>query len=102
MKLPIEEAVDVLEKNLTEILTVAEWAELMGFSCAKYFSREFRNSWNLLPSEIIKHKKIELFKSLIESNPSELNYCIAQEMGLKDEVVLSRYIKRHTGRTPAE
>lgn len=76
-----------------------EWAEWMKYDSSSYFSRKFRNYWGELPSKVIVRKKIMFIKKIIKETPSQLNYCIAQEFGLPDDVALCRYIKRHTGKT---
>jgi AraC-like DNA-binding protein len=99
MKIPIEEAVEVLDEHIKDVFTVEEWADWMGYDSSSYFSRKFRNYWGTVPSKKLVEQKIMLFKKIIGEAPSQLNYSIAQELGLPDDVALCRYIKRHTGKT---
>jgi len=96
------ETVVLLEKNIQEICTVAEWAEKADFTDPKDFSRKFRNFFGHRPKEFIKLKKIEKFQDLIRTVPRPSTYEIAWELGMKDVEQLNKYIKYHTGKRPTE
>lgn len=104
MEIPINKAIEILDSNLKEICTVAEWAKQMGYDSPKYFSRKIRNYWGVRPFQLITQKKIEKFKQLIIEDSVEFkkNYSIARGLGLKDEIALYKYIKRNTGKSPTE
>ena|SRR5690554_4251333 len=103
-KMPINRAIEVLQGNLKEICTVADWAKFMGYNSPKYFSRKIRNHWEIRPLPLITQIKIRKFKLLIIEDSIEFkkNYSIAKELGLKDEIALYKYIKRNTGKSPTE
>lgn len=102
MKIPIEKAIQFAKSNISEIHNVQEWALEMGYSSSDYFSRLFRNYFGRLPKTVLIQIRIKKFRECIESDPDQINYALAREIGLPDDVALSRYIKRHTGKTPTD
>lgn len=102
MSLPVESAVKIVKENMAEICTVQEWASEMKFNCPKYFSRTFRNHYMKRPKEKLIQLKMEKFFELIKEEPEISCYEIALEIGLRDEIALNRFIKRHTGKPPTK
>ena len=98
----IENAIPLLEKNISNIRTVCEWAESMGFSDPKYFARVFRGAFGIGPKQILVQVRIKNWVDCVSKNPELKNYCTAQEIGLKDEVALNKYLKKYTGKTPTQ
>lgn len=101
MRLPITKALQVANSKITEIYTVQEWADEMGFSSYKYFSHVFRNHFGIRPKEMLNQLRLDLFFKLIAEEPKMSNYEIAISMGLKDDKALNKFIKRHTGKAPS-
>lgn len=102
MSLPIESAPQIARENMIEIFTVREWAKEMQYSSSKYFSRKFRNFFGVRPKSMLIKLRVTKFHSLIKDDSEISCYEIAQEIGLRDEVALNRFIKRHTGKPPTE
>ena len=94
----IEDAVEVLEQHITEIATVAEWAEKMGFTSTDYFSRKFRNYFGIRPKEILVEKRIEKIRDCLLESPNDIYYCIARKMGFADYNAMHKFVNRHTGK----
>lgn len=97
----LQDAEKVAAAHITEIYTVQEWAGAMGFSCSKKFSRAFRNHFGVRPKSRLIELRVKKFLELIEENPETGSYEIAVEIGLRDEIALSKFIKRHTGKSPS-
>ena len=95
----IEYAVIVLEENISSIFTVKEWAEEMGYSSEKYFSRIIRNHYGKRPKEVIKEVKLQAIKQKITNNPEEIFYAIAKELGFANDQALYKFVKRYTGQS---
>lgn len=100
MKRPMEQALQVAQKNLKEIRTVTEWAEEMGYENPKTFSRKFRNYFGRRPKSKLIKIRVDEFVKLSKRNPNVGCYVIALNLGFKDEIALSKFIKRHTGASP--
>lgn len=98
----IDDALNVLEENITDISTVTEWSQLLGFNSDRYFSRVFRNHFGERPKEVITKVKIEKIKECIAKSPDDIFYCIAKELGFIDDQALYKFTKRHLGMSPTE
>lgn len=98
----IEEALIVLEKNIVNINTVAEWAQLMEYSSSGYFSRSIRTSFRKPPSKLIQKAKLDLIASLFIKHPNEIYFFIAIESGFANGQSLAKFVKRATGKTLTE
>lgn len=102
MNKPIDQSLDIARENLDQIFTVTEWAKEMNYRCPKYFSRKFRNNFGTRPKTKLIQLRIEKFFELINTNKEISCYEIALELGLKDEVAVNKFIKRHTGKPPSK
>ncbi|MTI88328.1 MAG: helix-turn-helix transcriptional regulator [Balneolaceae bacterium] len=101
MSLPIEKAVEVVKQNLSEVCTVQEWADVMGFKSSRQFSKNFRDHYGVRPSKKITQIKIERVKMLINESEEVKHFIIANEIGLPDEQALYKFMKYHTGQSPS-
>jgi AraC-like DNA-binding protein len=102
MGLPIKKAVKIAEGKVGSIYTVQEWAEEMNYNSPKYFSRKVRNHFGERPKSILIRIRIAKFVQMLSNNPNISSYEIAQEIGLRDEIALNKFINRHTGKSPSE
>ncbi|MBD3615528.1 MAG: AraC family transcriptional regulator [Gracilimonas sp.] len=102
MKQPMENALQIARENIKEIRTVTEWAEEMNYNSSKYFSRRFRNHYQARPKLKLIEFRLEKFCELIKEKSEISCYEIAFELGLKDDIALNKFIKRHTGKPPRE
>ncbi len=83
-EIPIEQSIQILEKNLIKIDRVSEWSEYCGYKNGKKFSRLFRNHFGIRPKIMMSEKKIEKAVELLAQGRIS-NYEIALEIGKKDE-----------------
>jgi len=98
----LENSLVLLEDEIKNIRTVSEWAEMSGFSDPKYFARIFRGKFGIGTKQALVKVRINCWIKCISENPEQKNYCSAQEIGLKDEVALNKYLKQYTGKTPTQ
>jgi AraC-like DNA-binding protein len=98
----IEEAITVLEENITAIHTVPEWAERMGYPCEKYFSRKIRTHYQQSPYRLIVEKKMDRIKQELKNSSDDILFSVALELGFVDNNALYKFVKRHSGKTPTE
>lgn len=102
IKKPIEKALEVLEEHITEISTVSEWADKVGYSSTNYFSRSFLKQFNVRPKEVLVQKRIEKVKECIAESPEDIFFCIAQKVGFVDHNALYKFVNRHMGKSLQE
>lgn len=99
-KIPVRQAIEILEQNLNEIDRVGEWAEAMGYSSPKKFSRLFRNHSRRRPKKVMIETKTQKAIRLLSDKNKLSNYEIAREIGKRDEQALFHFLKRETGKPP--
>ena len=98
----IEDAVEVLGRHITEVTTVSEWAEKMGYPSEKYFSRKIRDCHGKRPKKLIVEKRLEKIKDCLTEAPNEIYYSIAQKLGFANDVALYKFVNWHTGKSLTE
>ncbi len=98
----IEDALHVLEENLSSIRNVSEWAYKMGYTKPSKFSWEFREYFGIRPNEVFIEVRIEKIIEYMANHPHEKNYCICLEFGFANEKALYKFLKRHTKSTPTQ
>lgn len=101
-RIEIHRSVRVLEKNITRIQTVGEWAEEMGYASVSYFSRKFRNHYGVRPKQILVRKKLDKVKQCMNESPGDIYFSIARKAGFIDNNALYKFIKLHTGKSVTE
>lgn len=99
---PIKKAVKIARSKVGEIYTVQEWAREMQYPSSKYFSRKIRNHYGERAKSILIQIRVDLFFEMLEEDPEVGCFEIARKIGLKDEIALNKFIKRHTGKPPSE
>ncbi|MGN8224738.1 helix-turn-helix domain-containing protein [Gracilimonas sp. BCB1] len=90
----ISEAIQVLEKNYLDILTVYEWADAMGYS-RSHFCRIFKKEFGTNPKDKLKTFRLKLIKEEIRKNPKAIGYEIAVNTGLTDSKSLHKFLYTH-------
>ena len=85
---------------MSEIRTIAEWAEHMGFSNTNYFNLKYRNYHGQNGKQAMVQLRLKKGKTLLLGNECLKQYEIAQEIGLQDEKALYKYFIRHCGESP--
>jgi len=90
-RLSIYDALSVLESNSLTIITVSEWAEIMGYS-RSHFCRKFTFEFGINPKCYLKDFRLKLIKQEIRKDPEAIGYCIAVNCGFIDEKALHKYL----------
>ena len=97
----ISESVDVLIRNLSEVVSVYDWAQVMGYGCPKKFARDFLRHHSVRPQTYLKYIRLKkISHDLRKSNQS--NFEIARKYGVMDEIALNKYINYHLNCSPTE
>lgn len=97
----ISDSVEVLVANLSNVVSVYEWAQLMGYTCPKKFARNFLRYYSVRPQTYLKYIRLKnISQDLRKSNQS--NFEIARKYGVLDEIALNKYINYHLNCSPTE
>lgn len=100
-KKDISESVDILIKNLSKVVSVYDWAQIMGYTCPKKFARHFLRYHSVRPQTYLKYIRLKkISHDLRKSNQS--NFEIARKYGVLDEIALNKYINYHLNCSPTE
>jgi len=102
MKLPIEQASEILISRISEVKRVKDWAKVMGYAESTAFSNEFRNHFGKRPQSELNRVRLECIKQLMMESPDEKLFCIAQKAGLDDEKRLYNFISYHADISPSQ
>lgn len=97
----LADARQLLLSNLNEIDTISEWADLVGYGCAKKFSADYRNRYKKRPKKDMINYKLNKAIELIKSNPEQSLYEVALKIGKKDEKSLHAFFKRNSYKHPS-
>jgi len=95
----ITKAIEYMDENYKENLTVQEISDYIGIS-QFYFIKLFKQEMNLTPHIYLLNKKISQSKKLI-SEGMEIS-SVALEVGLNDQSHLNRLFKQYVAVTPRE
>lgn len=93
----IEDANTVLQTHSKRIVTIKEWSDLMGKTCEKTFSRNYRECFGIRPKQALIIFKIMKFGQLVKESPTISGYELALELHFKDERGLYKFVKAQTG-----
>lgn len=96
-RVDISNAVLILEENYLDILTVYEWADVMGYT-RSYFCRIFKEELGLSPKDKLKAFRLMLIKKEIRKRPEAIGYEIAVNTGLADSKSLHKFLHTHFGK----
>jgi AraC-like DNA-binding protein len=95
----IRKAIDYIERNSTERVTLQALAELTNLSLFR-FATVFRRETGLSPHRYLCRVRVEHAKLLLERGvPPAI---VASEAGFFDQSHLSRHFKHHCGVTPGK
>ena len=100
-KIDISKANQVFKDNMSQIRTIAEWADQMGYKDQKYFAVKYRNYYGQKCKQAMVSIRTNMAKELLIKDGSVKHYEVAQRIGLKDEVSLYKYFIRHEGKSPS-
>ena len=98
----IEDALEVLEKHIIEIGTVAEWAEKMEYASKDYFALNIRKTYHKTVFKLIIQERLESIKKEFLERPDAKLFSIALDLGFPDNTALYKFIKCHSGLTPTK
>lgn len=100
-KIPIEEAINVLDHNIADIKSVEQWNETMGYS-SSYFWRKFVAYFHTAPQVVFIRRKKSALIGFIKANKNCTCTEAAQHIHLRDGNGLYQFVKLHFGCTPTE
>jgi AraC family transcriptional regulator len=95
----VRKLTDHIDTNLSEDLSVARLAVLVGLSTG-YFSRAFRTSFGASPHAYVLHRRLERARALMRHPAAALSE-IALECGFCDQPHLTRRFQEAMGVSPA-
>lgn len=98
----IREADEILAQNIHSIRTVTEWATFMGYHDISFFSRRYRNHYNLVAVKRLTNTRMKQIEFLMKNNSAILNYELARRVGLRDEQDLYNFVSYHRGCSPTK
>ena len=98
----IREADEILALNIQSIRTVTEWATFMGYRDISFFSRRYRNHYNLVAMKRLTNMRMKQIELLMKNNRDILNYELARRVGLRDEQDLYNFVSYHRGCSPTQ
>lgn len=96
-RIDISKAVEVLQQNRCNILTVCEWADAMGYS-RWHFCRIFKKTFGISPKDKLKAFRYNLIKNEIRKSPEAIGYRIAINAGLANEKSLHKFLSANFGK----
>jgi transcriptional regulator GlxA family with amidase domain len=99
-RIPIEQAIHLLESNLDWIARVTEWAEAMGYRSHKNFRRVFVRYYQINPGKVLTAVRLIHIMECLEKDEQKSGNEIAWQHSMKDHNELYAFVKYHTGYSP--
>lgn len=96
----IQDAVNELKSNLTEVARVFEWADLMGYEDPKQFSEKFLRHYGVRPQKIMELVRLGSIIKYLRADENHSNLKIARLHSLPCEKTLNNFTNYHTGFSP--
>ncbi|MDR1642267.1 MAG: response regulator [Clostridiales bacterium] len=90
-----------LKQNYKENIRCADLGRRFGYSSTQ-LAKKFKNCYGVSFSEFINNFRIELAKSIIQSNKKAMIKEVAVEVGFSDQYYFSKLFKKITGMWPTE
>lgn len=97
--LKLADAIAYIEHHFTEQITLAELADLSGYS-ERQFLRLFREAFSTTPNLYISELRIKKAQQLLKTTNLSIGE-IAWRCGYDDQNYFSRFFKKHTGTSPS-
>ncbi len=97
---PVSKAIDFMQKNLSNTLTLQETASKINLSVS-HFAAMFRKRTGFAPIEYFNHLKIQKACQYLHFTDDRINQ-IADQIGISDSYYFSRLFKKLMGASPAE
>ncbi|NGP90089.1 helix-turn-helix domain-containing protein [Fodinibius halophilus] len=98
-QLPIEQAINILKRDVLSIVTVTSWAQKMGYEDSKLFSDHFRREFGRRPQPVLLAYRTRKTIHLLRQNELS-NYRIARRLKFRNEKGLYQFVKNKTGYAP--
>jgi len=89
-----------IDVNLGKRITLGELAEKCSYN-PSYFSRIFKECFNMPFSEYLQHKRITTAMELMRTTDMSIE-SIMEAVGYSDKKSFYRYFRKHTSQTPAQ
>lgn len=90
----ISSALLFLKNHPLEIMTVTEWAYLMGYS-RSHFCRCFKKEFGVAPKRRLRVLRLRLIRNELRKHPHAIGYEVAMNAGFCDNKSLHQYISFH-------
>ncbi|MEP1304706.1 MAG: helix-turn-helix domain-containing protein [Balneola sp.] len=90
----VSDAILFLENHPLEIMTVSEWAFLMGYS-RSHFCRCFKQEFGISPKRKLRVFRLRMIRNELRKNPQAIGYEIAVNTGFYDDKALYKYLVFH-------
>ena len=96
----IQEAISIVESDLTADLSLKAVASLLGMN-SSYLSMLFRKETGITFTDFVNTKRIEHAKQQLLSSPLQIQ-AVAQNCGILDVNYFTKLFKKYTGVTPGK
>lgn len=93
-KLKLEKIVQLLRRELSSIPDVNTWALQAGVSTS-WLLYSVKSEYNITPKVFLKNLRFRRISDHIIEDFEITGYELALETGLRDEVALSKFLRRH-------
>mgnify|MGYP006274276169 CR=1 FL=1 len=98
---PISTAAERLDRNVCDIVTVNQWATMMGYECPKRFARKFQRHFMVRPAAYLKYVRLKKITEDLRSSDCS-NFVVARKYGVPDEIALNKYFNYHLDCSPTK
>lgn len=93
-KIPIEQALEVLDVHILTIRTVTEWAQYMRY-CRGYFSIKFREEYNQPAIEKLIEVKYVYLQKVMKELPAINSRELAERAGFLNPRAVRRFLRNN-------
>ena len=94
-------AIHILRENLSDIPDVQSWADETGYS-RNWLIIRMKEMYSKTPTEVLRSCRYEAILTVLTGNIDQTAYSIAVECGLRDEVSLSKFLRKYYDTTLSE
>lgn len=96
----ITKAVDYIQNNPTEDLSIPSLAHLSGYSCS-YFKSKFKNETGMTPTDFIRNTRLEAAKNMLIKSNIKISM-LSDELGYSSTSYFCFVFKKYTSYSPSE
>lgn len=87
-------AVDILLRDIEQIRSVSDWAQVIGYSRA-HFCRKFTQKFGENPKLVLRQEKFRKICRVIQSDWSATAYKVALDSGIQNDKALHKFLNRN-------